>query len=272
MPPSQVDIADGTLGTFAGSPWDDVVFGHYRRHGTWAPEVLDLLSGRLRDGGTFIDVGANIGLVSIPLANRCPDALVHAIEPAPDNHACLVRNIAHHDCKRVTAHNFAAYSRRDRVPMALSTDNAGDHHLLTATAETNEPTQVQGQRPAGPVWVAADTLDRALGSAALPAPVVMKIDTQGAEVQVLRGASKLLPQVHDLVIEYWPAGLRRCGDRASDLRRLLGSQGHLPYGALLTQDSETPPDLTATASLLERLAFFGDDDPGFFDLWLCRHP
>ncbi len=63
--------AEGTLGSFVGAAGDDVVHGTYRRDGTWAPELLDLLSiDLLSAGGTLLDIGANIGLVAIPATEK----------------------------------------------------------------------------------------------------------------------------------------------------------------------------------------------------------
>ena len=77
-------LADGDLGPFEGSGDDQVVFGHYLREGTWAPSLVSLITERLlpADGGTFIDVGANIGFHTLTLAHAVgPTGCVHAIEP-----------------------------------------------------------------------------------------------------------------------------------------------------------------------------------------------
>ena len=67
MQPSHAESirSDGEYGVFEGSIHDEVVHGHYRREGTWSPEIQALLANQLfpEGRGTFLDVGANIGLV-----------------------------------------------------------------------------------------------------------------------------------------------------------------------------------------------------------------
>jgi FkbM family methyltransferase len=50
----------------------------------------------LQPGAVIFDVGANVGLFSIAMMQRCPDARIHAFEPIPDLFAILSRNLAAH--------------------------------------------------------------------------------------------------------------------------------------------------------------------------------
>ena len=97
MRPSHAESirSDGEYGIFEGSIHDEVVHGHYRREGTWSPEIQALLADQLfpEGRGTFLDIGANIGLVSIPLAERRRVRCL-AFEPEPRNFQWLERNIA----------------------------------------------------------------------------------------------------------------------------------------------------------------------------------
>lgn len=254
-------IATGRYGEFEGLAMDRVVLAHYAEHGDWSASLLDLVCERLRPA-TVIDVGANIGLFSIPIAQRT-DARCICLEPEPRNHALLRANIGRHGLSgRIETHALAAYSEATRLTMTLSADNAGDHHVRGAT-----PGVADGASDAGAqVEVEARTLDSLLQGRELPGPVLLKLDTQGCELRALRGAAASLERVDHCVVEYWPAGLRRAGDRAGELREQLL---RFPYAALLNQD-DTTVALAPTAELMARLAFLRDDDPGFFDLLLTR--
>ena len=247
----------GDYGTFEGAREDQVVFGHYRKHGQWSPEVLLIIQEALGgNGGTFLDVGANIGLISIPIAER-GNAQVFAFEPAPANFHLLSRNVARHNLQdRVTLFSQAAYSESINLPMRISADNFGDH-------------QIMPQGSSEQVNVQADRLDRMLRGHVLRSPVVMKIDTQGCEVRVLRGAQQTLKQVDTLILEYWPLGVTRLGDSLVDFIPLLAE---FPYAQILGQTKEEQRPLGKTEELLQGLAhLLAADDPGFFDLRLCRH-
>src|SRR5450432_3002573 len=77
-------LCDGTYGVFEGSRADRVVMDEYCRLGSWAPDMVALIVKRLFAGraGTFIDVGANIGLVAIPVVEQT-GAFGIAFEPEP---------------------------------------------------------------------------------------------------------------------------------------------------------------------------------------------
>lgn len=251
-------IAEGAYGTFEGAAADQVVFGAYQREGTWSPELVALLGRLVQTRGSFVDVGAHIGLVAIPVAERSGCACL-AVEPEPGNFALLQRNIARHGLNaRVHAIHGAAHYTAGRVCLALSRDNSGDHHVL-ASAPTDRAT----------VEVPAARLDDWVAAHELPEPFVVKLDTQGAEVAVLRGAPHTLQRASHLVVEYWPAGLRRQGESAEALASLLQT---MPFGAVLGPRFDGR--LVTRAQVFESLAWIPDDgsDEGFFDVLLSREP
>ena len=91
-------LARGQAGAFEGSEDDSVVFGAYRRDGRWSEDLVALLSKLVGDGGTLLDAGAHVGLVCIPVVERCGGQAL-AFEPEPTNYAFLRRNVARHGMK-----------------------------------------------------------------------------------------------------------------------------------------------------------------------------
>jgi FkbM family methyltransferase len=220
-------LADGDLGPFEGSSHDEVVFGHYVREGTWAPSLVSLITEL-------------------------------AFEPEPRNFRYLQRNIAHRGlADRVETFNVAAYSEEANLRMELSSDNHGDHRVLPESSEDGSRRTVE---------VAAAPLDVLLADSPLTPPVVMKVDTQGCEVRVLSGAENVLARTDYLIVEYWPAGVRRMGDSVRALEELLD---RFPFATVLDQHA-LPTRLEPVRTALESLAWVPKDgsDEGFFDL-LC---
>jgi len=266
MRPSNAESirSDGEYGIFEGSIHDEVVHGHYRREGTWSPEIQALLADQLfpEGRGTFLDIGANIGLVSIPLAERRRVRCL-AFEPEPSNFQWLERNIALHQLASLfTTFNLALHSEETRLCFELSPSNFGDHRVRgTAPAEGGaERTLIE---------VPACRLDDLVRVQDLPRPVVAKIDTQGSELRVLRGAERSLPYIDHLICEFWPHGLRRMGDRAEDLIELFRG---FSCGMILNLD-ELPERLPPVDRLCARLDWLPMDgeDQGFFDVLVTRH-
>ena len=257
--PFDTCVAEGEYGPIEGARGDQVVFGRYQIERTWSPEVVAWLTARLAGGGTLLDVGAHLGLVAIGVARACPAHCI-AFEPAPDNYRLLCRNVARQQLeRRIETLPFALDAESGRAELALSRDNSGDHRLLRhPRAQTEHSVAVECAR-----------LDDVLAQRTLAGPIALKLDTQGAEARVLAGAHASLPRVDHLVLEYWPAGLHRMGERAQTLAATLCE--HFASAALLLHGK--PSHAGPTGELLSSLARFVPDDgrdEGFFDLLLSR--
>jgi FkbM family methyltransferase len=234
-----------------------VVLPRYEADGSWSRELMAVLEARLAEGGTLIDAGAHVGLVSVPIALRTK-ARVIAIEPAPLNAECLRRNARHHGvAERIELHELALSNEAGEVMFRLCADNSGDHHVVAAAgAPADDVVHVRGAR-----------LDDVIDASALPKPIVLKLDLQGAEVKALIGAARTLPHVAAVVLEYWPAGVLRAGDQPELLETLLSGFGN---AALLRQDGgalEHKPCAELFHALRSFMAHDGSDE-GFFDLLL----
>jgi FkbM family methyltransferase len=263
-PPHAESIcSDGAYGVFEGSIHDEVVHGHYRREGSWSPEIQELLADQLfpEGRGTFLDIGANIGLVSIPLAERRRVCCL-AFEPEPRNFRSLERNIASHRVGDLfTTFNLALHSERARLRFELSPSNSGDHRVQGAES-------LSGEAKRTTIEVPADRLDDLVRIEDLPRPIVAKIDTQGAELRVLRGAERSLSHIDHLICEFWPYGLRRMGDRPEELTELFRD---FSFGLILRLDP-LPERLPPIDRLCARLDWLpaDDSDRGFFDVLVAR--
>jgi len=262
---------DGDYGSFEGSIDDEVVHGHYLRHGSWSPGHQELLFGRLfpEGRGSFLDVGANIGLVSIPLAERRGVRCL-AFEPEPRNFRLLRRNIeAHGLAARIEAFNLALYSEKTTLSFELSPTNSGDHRVRSAApAEGASEAEAESSRQL--IQVPAERLDELVRAGELERPIVVKVDTQGCEVRVLRGAERLLESVDYLLCEYWPYGLWRMGDTPEALDEILR---RFACGAVL-MDQDAPEPLGPVDSLFARLKPLVDNGgvAAFADVLVTPHP
>ena len=259
-----VVVADGEYGTFEGATADQVVMAEYRTLGSWAKGLVSLVVDRLfGDGpGTFIDVGANIGLVVVPVVERT-GSLGIAFEPEPRNFGFLSRNVARHGLsERIECHALACYSERTALRLSLSSDNLGDHRLQPKAARGALPERAE-------IEVMATRLDDALRGRELPHPIVVKLDAQGSEVRVLEGARETLARADYVISEYWFEGLIAHGDSPEQFKAILSD---FQFGAVL-HVLPLPEPLHSTAYVFDQLSWIKQDgsDPGFFDLLFSRH-
>jgi FkbM family methyltransferase len=256
-------LRDGAYGVFEGLPSDEVVLHEYARDGVWAKGLVDLVVDRLfgEGAGTFIDVGANIGLVSVPVLERT-GAVGIAFEPEPANAVLLRRNLARHALSdRCEVHAAACYSEPSTLALALSTTNLGDHRLQPSHAAPLARTVVE---------VDAVRLDDVLRGRDLPRPIVLKLDTQGSEVRVLEGAHETLARVDHIVSEFWPEGIVAQGDHPARFEALMRT--HFDFGAVL-HVLPLPEPLNSSEHVFSQLSWIAQDgtDPGFFDLFFSKH-
>lgn len=210
----------GSFGSIKGSVDDYAVLETYARRRTWCPVENDFFETffAARGGGTYLDIGANIGLTTIPIA-RNPHVLCLAFEPEPANFRYLHRNVAV-NCPNgnVELFSLALFDRRSRLEFQLSPSNKGDHRVRTAT-------EGQFAEQAWPVIrVDAERLDDVLSGRRLAAPLAAKIIAQGAEAHIVAGGADTLRRVEALVIEIYPYALRRAGADTDSLLRVLGTR------------------------------------------------
>lgn len=147
--------------------------------GVYEPETLEFLKRNISADSVFVDIGANIGAFSIPLA-RYSERVI-AIEPSPQVLPYLTRNVALNRLSNVAIVPYAASEpARSSVPLYVPPES---HFGMASSAP-------QFKAPATPV--AAKSLDAILLEHAVTNVSVMKIDTEGFEAHVLLGAQQLL--------------------------------------------------------------------------------
>lgn len=260
-------VVDGDAGPVEGSSGDLGVLRGYARDGTWAPLTVRLLRDALAGGGTYLDVGANIGLTTLPIA-RIPGVACHAFEPDPESFGYLSRNVARHGVTgNVTLHPLALFDRAGTLPLAVAAANRGDNRLA---ASGTDPASDTGARRTVDVRLAR--LDDVLDVASLRRPIAVKVDTQGAEPQVVAGGTRLLAEASLLALEFWPHGMRGTGGDPAALIAFL--EARFGSGFVVAGERDAAAGWEPIASVAERLRRFLRQSPGrrYLDVFARRKP
>lgn len=127
LSPDLVCEVDTDVGSLYAHEGDAVLAPALRQDGRWEPQESDFLRATLRRGDTFLDVGANIGyLTLLGAAAVGPEGTVLAIEPEPRNVSLLRANIWRNGA-RATVLPLAAFSRTGFIPLVFSPSHPGDH-------------------------------------------------------------------------------------------------------------------------------------------------
>lgn len=185
-----VSAADRTIArsVYASGDWDPLLVGTCFR-------ALDELGHPYR-GTTFLEVGANFGVYSLPAVAEYGFARAIAYEPDPAAFDLLVRNAERNGlANRVSARHAALSSTPGELTLSLGGFNAGDNRIVSRR-------EVDPARPT--VRVPALTFDHEVAEGRIvPHELgLVWLDVQGHEYDVLAGAQALLASDAALVVEY----------------------------------------------------------------------
>lgn len=178
--------------------------------GVYEPLTMRFLNSFAGTNSTFIDVGANIGAFSIPLARRF--SRVFAIEASPSVLVYLRRNVSLNDLDNVSIVPCAASKPGvDSVPLYIPPDKSFG---MASSAP---------QFHAEPISVPAISIDSLVDQSPETKVSVIKVDTEGFEADVFLGAKNLLsrPDAPPIVFEFCDWAESRCFSPGAAQRALL---------------------------------------------------
>lgn len=158
---------------------------------------LEFLLKMIWPGTTFVDIGANAGLFTLAAATklRGSDSAIYAFEPCSGTFDILERNIRLNRLKDIHAFRLAL---SDRPGVASLWVNARLKDGLNSLKDPSHPdAQVVGR-----VEVQTASLDEFIQEKGITRVDVMKVDVEGAELLVFRGARKLLSREDAPLILY----------------------------------------------------------------------
>jgi FkbM family methyltransferase len=179
---------------------------HVRDNGQDAPMLLEFFNNdrlaeieRLKWKPQVIyDLGANIGISSLSLAALCPKACIYGFEPVPANFKICSMNYS--NLTNAQAFNCAIGSSSGTMSFKITDDPRGGH--LTANA-AGDPLD-SDKRIKMAVWTIADLID----IKGLAPPDFLKVDVEGAELDVLNGLGLYAKSIKQIHIETHSAELR----------------------------------------------------------------
>ncbi|HTU17590.1 MAG TPA: FkbM family methyltransferase [Gemmataceae bacterium] len=175
--------------------------------------IVRLARALMPRDGVFIDVGANVGLHTLAVAHHVAEGgAVVAFEPHPVNHRLLVHNLEQNRLRHVVAENCG-------LAEAAAT--------LTGTARADGGNWSLASRGDYRFEVRLIRLDDYWRDHPLPRLDMMKIDVEGAEVRVLRGARQTIERFRPLIVfEVCPSWLTKMQTSAAELFAELVRHGY----------------------------------------------
>jgi len=185
--------------------------------GHWELVESTLLARIIQPRWCVIDVGANVGYYSLLAAFRVgPDGEVWAFEPEPANFRLLAANVALNGCTQIALMQAAVGACRQTMPLRIAPTNLGDHRLALGPMPADARMSID---------VEVVSLDDCVPDYDVH---VVKIDTQGTELEVLAGMRRLIARNRDrllLLIELSPGLLADAGRSVDDYATTLTALG-----------------------------------------------
>lgn len=181
-----------------------------------------LLDAILRAGDTFIDGGANTGMMTLHAAARVgTSGRVYAFEPIPDNCRRIEQAIADNAISQVTIVDKALGTKPERLTLSIL---GGD--TILSTLRAGPTTAAANQRKLEVDVIRGDDYfsDRSLG------PLLIKLDLEGWEYHALQGLSETVARHRPpILVEIEPKYLRDTGVDENVLHEWFVSRRYRPF-------------------------------------------
>ncbi|MBL8820278.1 MAG: FkbM family methyltransferase [Planctomyces sp.] len=162
---------------------DDLVGRAAFYFGDLDPKISWICSQVIQQGDTVLDVGANIGIVSILMSKLVgPSGTVHSFEPQPSLQECLNYAMERNQRSNLKVHPFALGAESGELTLRVPQGNAGKasfiHDRMRSDAQS--------------IQVQVKTLDEFLIDHRIDKVRMIKIDVEGFEAEVIKGGLKFL--------------------------------------------------------------------------------
>lgn len=225
----------------------------------YEPELLNFMKRKLKKNAILIDIGANIGAHTLPMAKHLSQGKVYALEPTDYAYKKLVKNIElNKDIRNIKVEKvFLTNSEMEKVETVSSSWNISN-------IEDPKRNKLDGGFAKSVENANFLTFDDWFESSGLNQIDFIKLDVDGHEVDVLKGAKKVLSKFHPhLFLEFSPIHFTGHKYQFSDLVDILIQYDYQiedMFGQKLDLNIEFLEKYIPYGSLVNVFAYYGAAD------------
>jgi len=154
----------------------------------------------IKDGGAILDIGANIGITTVSLANMHPRSIIYAFEPMPGNYQTLEKVLKFYKHSNVQIYKTALGNRDGEANMIMPVINGSKMQGLSHVIDPSIKNDIEGDMHTVPL----QQLDKIPGLQQLEKISAIKMDVENFEYEVLKGGETLLRKHRPIIFcELW---------------------------------------------------------------------
>jgi FkbM family methyltransferase len=220
----------------------DIYASIFNSGGEWEGHVARNCQRLLRKNDVFFDIGANAGCISLDTrALIGAGTKMYLFEPQPSLANSIKRSIAINCFDDVQVFEFLL-------------GNSDGHSDLYLTSHAIHASMIPRENPVGKVTLAVWKVDTLVATGRCLPPDIVKMDVEGAELQILHGMRRTLEEHSPTILFEADQNMSRFGYSSSDLIELIASAGNydfyavLPSGSLQRYTGKQSSDILAVAS------------------------
>lgn len=229
---------------------------HFEHGQMYEGETFDFITKNINKGDTFLDIGTHVGFFSIIASKIVGETgKIYSFEMNHSNYSHLLAHIRINESKNIIPHNWAVSDKSGIIEFFNNTDNDGGHSLWDCGKHEFNIKSKKNPKNIISYSIAIDDYfdsNRKVN--------FIKIDTEGAEVLVLKGMENLLKRDKPIVVaEVNEFGLKEMGFSYTDLRKIMFDIGYRCWKLDLPKPIELKENERVESNYIYNVAFSIED-------------
>jgi len=193
-------------------------------HGSFEELELNLVSANLPDSSVFFDIGANVGLYSLSIAHQGRGVEIHAFEPVPDTVLDFKDNLSRNGLDDRIILNQLAVADADGL-VYITSDYHSSNYLTDPESTQNK------------LEVRCTKVDTYVRDKCIQRIDFLKVDVEGKELSVLKGAEESLKRFRPIVLaEIFESPSDFFDRKTEDFREIINFMLNLGYKYYVIDD------------------------------------
>lgn len=157
-------------------------------------EIKNTIKHYSSEYSIFVDIGAARGSITFDVAKNFLKCI--CFEPSPKNYQVFISKLKENTFTNIVPYNCALGEKIRKQNFFLSQNNYGDNRFVKTPDEKFDSCEVE-----------VNTLDSICENLGIKEKCIIKIDVQGSELEVMKGALRVLDRDCIIISEFWPWGM-----------------------------------------------------------------